>query len=140
MLSKRGMFYMLLAGALIGGMWYSTRLLPSLTKGVQTMRKGCGPKSPESFEAFLPRYQSDRMFANARTTDPLEKVLNGAEGPATTMVPRTEYRSQELLGDIVKRHGSAVRREGGNAEVEAGPVTYRFRLQGGCWELWQAES
>jgi len=140
MLSKRGMFYMLLAGALIGGMWYSTRIMPSLAKGVQTMRKGCGPKAPESFDAFLPRYQSDRMFANARTTDPLEKVLNGDNGPVSSMVPRTEYRSQELLGDIVKKQGMAVRRGDGTAEVEAGPVTYRFRLQGGCWELWQAES
>lgn len=134
------MFYMLLAGAVLGGMWYSTRLLPSLAKGVQTMRKGCAAKAPESFDAFLARYQSDRMFANARTTDPLEKVLNGLDGPAMSKVPRTEYRSQELLGDMVKKHGMAVRQEAGNMEVEAGPVTYRFRLQGGCWELWQAES
>lgn len=134
------MFFMLLAGAMIGGMWYSTRLLPSLTKGVQTVRKGCSPKAPESFDAFLPRFQSDRMFANARTTDPLEKVSDGPDGPATTMVPRTEYRNQELLGDIARKHGMAVRKEAGNVEVEAGPVTYRFRLQGGCWELWQAES
>jgi len=134
------MFLMLLAGAMIGGMWYSTRLLPSLAKGVQTMRKGCGPKAPESFDAFLPRYQSDRLFANARTTDPLEKVLNGLDGPVTAMVPRTEYRNQELLGDIVRKHGMAVRKQAGNVEVDAGPVTYRFRLQGGCWELWQAES
>jgi len=134
------MFYTLLLGALIGGMWYSTRLLPSLAKGVQTMRKGCGPQAPESFDAFLPRYQSDRMFANARTTDPLEKVLNGDNGPVSSMVPRTEYRSQELLGDIVKKHGMALRRADGKVEVDAGPVTYRFRLQGGCWELWQAES
>lgn len=140
MLSKRAMFLMLLAGALVGGMWYSTRLLPSLTKGVQTMRKGCGAKAPESFDAFLPRYQADRLFANARTADPLQKVLNGAEGPTTTMVPRTAYRSQELLGEIVKKHGMSVRRDVGQAEVEAGPVIYRFRLQGGCWELWQAES
>jgi len=134
------MFLMLLAGAMVGGMWYSTRLLPSLAKGVQTMRKGCGPNAPESFDAFLPRYQTDRLFANARTADPLEKVLNGDHGPATVKVPRTEYRSQELLGDIVKKHGMALHRGDGKVELEAGPFTYRFRLQGGCWELWQAES
>ncbi|SFF67755.1 hypothetical protein SAMN05518865_103106 [Duganella sp. CF458] len=134
------MFFMLLAGAMIGGMWYSTRLLPSLAKGVQTVRKGCSLNAPESFDTFLPRYQSDRMFANARTTDPLETVIGGPDGPATTMVPRTDYRNQELLGDIVRKHGMAVRKEAGKVELEAGPVTYRFRLQAGCWELWQAES
>ncbi|WP_028102985.1 hypothetical protein [Pseudoduganella violaceinigra] len=134
------MFFFLLAGLLVGGMWYSTRLLPTLSKGVQSVRRGCGPNAPEAFEAFLPRFQSDRMFANARTADPLEKVLNGLDGAVSSKVPRTEYRSQELLGEVAKKHGMSVRQEAGGMEVESGPVTYRFRLQRGCWELWQAES
>jgi len=151
MTGKRGMLLALLLGALVGGMWYSTKLLPQLAKGVQVTRQACGPTAPEKFDGFLKRFQVERSFANARTTDPLQVLVidpGQEDEPVPNLVPRSQYSDQEMMAEFIAKNGMSV-----HAKPEADKVellvykegtdwqyAYRFRLQAGCWQLWQTET
>lgn len=153
MLSKRSWLFALLAGALVGGMWYSTRLLPSLAKGAQTLRQGCSVKAEEPFERFLARFESERPFALARTVLPLPGLKAAAPGagdetPTRFSVSKEQYRGWELIGEKIRRNqlaseqqkqGKAVVLHVYKPDSDAWHEVYHFRLQGGCWMLDQYE-
>lgn len=145
---RRGLVFALFAGVLVGGMWYSTRLLKPVAKGVQTMRQGCGPKAPEKFDSFLPRFLAERDFASARTTDPFESLRwDGKEAPEKALLPRAQVRAEAALGSTIRDAGLSTqyeRKDGGMELKVFKPDTdwltyYRFRLHEGCWQLWQVE-
>jgi len=71
---------------------------------------------------------------------------NGAV-PARSLLPRAQFGDQELMADYIRQHGLAVTSTRTGAQVELQLArdgdwyyTYRFRLQAGCWQLWQAET
>lgn len=105
--------------------------------------RGCGQ---EKFEAFLPRYMSDRPFAAERTVFPLESI-DKAENK-TTLVPREEFAKSTLIADVIKADQLSTRQAAAPGAVELNVFKpeadshiyfYRFRQQDGCWYLWQFE-
>ncbi len=104
---------------------------------------GCGQ---EKFDAFLPRYMSDRQFATERTVFPLETIERAQA--RKTLLPREQFAKSTLIADVVKRDQLSTRQSvsAGVAELnvfkpdaDAHIYFYRFRQQDGCWFLWQFE-
>ncbi len=104
---------------------------------------GCGE---EKFDAFLPRYMTDRPFATERTVFPLESI-DKAEN-RTTLVPREQFAKSTLIADVIKADQLAARQAVAPGAVELNVYKpdadshiyfYRFRQQDGCWFMWQFE-
>ncbi|WP_028102986.1 DUF4348 domain-containing protein [Pseudoduganella violaceinigra] len=107
------------------------------------MPQGCGQ---EQFDAFLPRYMSDRPFAVERTVFPLESI-DKAEGK-TSLVSREQFAASRLLADVIKADQLSTRQSATPGAMELNVFKpdadshlyfYRFRQQNGCWYLWQFE-
>lgn len=112
----------------------------------QPARQGCGPGAPEQFDAFLPRYMTDRQFATARTVFPLELLDTVDE--TKELLSREEFAQSTLLADVIKADKLSTSQVSGPGVVELNVFRpdadshiyyYRFRLQNGCWHLWQFE-
>lgn len=104
---------------------------------------GCGQ---EKFDAFLPRYMSDRPFASERTVYPLESI-DRAEGKKS-LVSREQFARSTLLADVIRTDRLSTRQAVAPGAVELNVFKpdadshiyfYRFRKQDGCWMLWQFE-
>lgn len=105
--------------------------------------RGCGQ---EKFDAFLPRYMTERPFASERTVFPLESI-DRAEGK-TTLVTREQFAKSALIADVIKADQLSTRQAATPGAVELNVFRpdadshiyfYRFRQQEGCWVLWQFE-
>jgi len=124
------------------------KLLPLLAIGLAGCStapapRGCGQ---ESFDAFLPRYMTDRPFATGRTVFPLESIEAMEE--KKTLASREQFAQSTMLADLVKAEKLATRQSVTQAGVELNVFRpdsdslvyyYRFRQQDGCWFLWQFE-
>ena len=104
---------------------------------------GCGQ---EKFDAFLPRYMTERPFATERTTFPLETIAALQE--KKSLVSREQFAKSPLLADMVKADKLSTRQSVTSAGAELNVFRpdsdalvyyYRFRQQDGCWVLWQFE-
>lgn len=104
---------------------------------------GCGQ---EKFDAFLPRYMTERPFATERTVFPLESIDRAEE--KKSLVPREQFARSALLADMIKADKLSTRQSvsAGMAELnvfkpdaDSHIYFYRFRQQDGCWVLWQFE-
>jgi len=106
-------------------------------------QRGC---AAESFDSFLPRYMSDRKFANERTVFPLQSLAAAEE--QSTVVTREEFATSTLLADMIKSDHLSTRQMATPGGMELNVFRpdsdslvyfYRFRQQDGCWYLWQFE-
>jgi len=104
---------------------------------------GCGQ---EKFDAFLPRYMTERQFAMERTVFPLESIEAMEE--RKTLASREQFARSTMLADLVKAEKLSTRQSVTPAGVELNVFRpdsdslvyyYRFRRQDGCWVLWQFE-
>ncbi len=111
----------------------------------QPVQPGC---ANETFDAFLPRYMTDRQFATARTVFPLEMLRAEEEGKRKSLLSREEFAKSTLLADVIKRDKLSTERQVKPGAVELNVFIpdsdalvyyYRFRQQNGCWYLWQFE-
>jgi hypothetical protein len=124
------------------------KLLPLLTIALAACStapapRGCGQ---EKFDAFLPRYMSDRPFATGRTVFPLESIAALQE--KKTVVSREQFAKSDLLADLIRIEKLSSRQSVSPAQAELTVFrpdsdslvyTYRFRQQDGCWYMWQFE-
>ena len=122
-------------------LWAVAALLAGCS--TQPARQQCGD---EKFEAFLPRYMSERAFAGERTVFPLES-LEAAAGKRS-LLTREQFAGSVLLADLVKSERLSTRQAAKPGAVELNVFRpdsdalvyyYRFRQQHGCWYLWQFE-
>lgn len=109
----------------------------------QPVRHSC---VAETFDAFLPRYMTERPFAIERTVFPLESVAAAQE--KRSLVSREQFARTALLSDLIKGGKLSTRQSvsPGTAELnvfrpdsDSLVYYYRFRQQDGCWVLWQFE-
>jgi len=104
---------------------------------------GCGQ---EKFDAFLPRYMTERPFATERTVFPLESIDRADD--KKSLVTREQFAKSTLIADVIKADQLSTRQAvtPGAAELnvyrpdsDSHIYYYRFRQQDGCWVLWQFE-
>jgi hypothetical protein len=109
----------------------------------QPVRPAC---QSEQFDAFLPRYMTERAFATERTVFPLES-LGTAEG-RKTLVTLEQFAKSSMLADVIRADHLSSRQRATPDGVELNVFKpdadshiyfYRFRQQNGCWQLWQFE-
>lgn len=121
----------LAAGALLAGC------------ATQPAPHGCGQ---EKFDAFLPRYMTERPFAADRTVFPLPSIARAEN--KTELVSREQFAKSTLLADVIKADQLSTRQAVAPGAVELNVFKpdadshiyfYRFRQQDGCWFLWQFE-
>ncbi len=107
------------------------------------VQRGC---TAEKFDAFLPRYMSDRQFALERTVFPLESLEAAEE--RKTLVTREQFAASALLDDVIKTDHLSTKQLASPGGMELNVFRpdsdslvyfYRFRQQDGCWYLWQFE-
>lgn len=107
------------------------------------VQQGCGQ---EKFEAFLPRYMSERPFATERTVFPLESIERAED--RKSLLTREQFAGSALLADVIKAGQLSAKQAAAPGAVElnvfkpdsdAHMYYYRFRQQQGCWYLWQFE-
>jgi len=124
------------------------KLLPWLAlalAGCSTVpaRHGC---AQEKFDAFLPRYMTERPFAMERTVFPLESIEALEEKKA--LASREQFMKSTMLADLIKAENLSTRQAATPAGMELNVFRpdsdslvyyYRFRQQDGCWFLWQFE-
>jgi hypothetical protein len=106
----------------------------------------CSSRSPEEFESFMSRYMNDRQFATERTVAPLE-MLDGPDREKS-LATREQIAQSTLLSDVIKAENLSTSQSVAPGVVELKVFRpdadshiyyYRFRLQNGCWHLWQFE-
>jgi len=104
---------------------------------------GCGQ---EAFDAFLPRYMTDRPFATGRTVFPLESIDRAED--RKSLVSPGQFANSALLSDLIRADQLSMKQSVKPGAVELNVFKpdadshsyfYRFRQQDGCWYLWQFE-
>lgn len=118
---------------------------------------GCSPKRPEPVAPFLNRFSTEPAFAVRRTVLPLQRLkweyganANGEDESAAvkSLITRQDYLRWPPLDSAMKSNNltSAIERQTATEVVlkifqqDTDWLTlYHFRLQNGCWFLWQFE-
>jgi hypothetical protein len=94
----------------------------------------------------MSRYMNDRQFATERTVAPLE-MLDGPDREKS-LATREQIAQSTLLSDVIKAENLSTSQSVAPGVVELKVFRpdadshiyyYRFRLQNGCWHLWQFE-
>lgn len=117
----------------------------------------CNDKNPERFVEFLPTFSESKGFSLNRTILPLALIKweagldsNGHPfaGPTKSVLSASEYWRWPTLNQFMEEHGLFARLGPESKSVATlalykdavpGVVTFHFKRQKGCWQLWQYE-
>lgn len=130
----------------------TTALLCALLLPLLSSAADCSKANPELFVNFLPEFSESKDFAVQRTELPLPLLLwNEAStdgAPHKTLLSAAEYRRWPSLSRYMQDNDlqpSVKRQTKTDAVVDIqkegrpGIVSFHFRIEAGCWRLWQYE-